>query len=265
MINVGQGDGFLVQLSTGQRILIDTGNNSKKITQGIRDVPILGGDVSDACTASTTHTSTQVQVFTSRVSSKSKIIWFEEIIRTIESAIVFRRATLDLIIITHDDADHVGALQSIVDMYSVGAIISSPLQHTYIDALFESDSVVSGQSTMRRIPFARAGMRILFSSSLTESERSTSSASVEMLFPYMSDDAPDTLNSRQQIPESHTVTDVHTNTNTNTNADMNANPNTDSDAQITAIFESENSMIKLPEGVTAKVGDIWDGENIISN
>jgi hypothetical protein len=44
-----------------------------------------------------------------------------------------------------------------------------------------------------------------------------------------------------------------------------SSPNTDSDEQITAIFESENSMIKVPEGQTANVGDIWDGENIISN
>ena len=43
-----------------------------------------------------------------------------------------------------------------------------------------------------------------------------------------------------------------------------SSPNTDSDAQITAIFESENSMIKVPEGQTAKIGDIWDGENIIN-
>jgi len=42
-----------------------------------------------------------------------------------------------------------------------------------------------------------------------------------------------------------------------------SSPNTDSDEQITAIFESENSMIKVPEGQTANVGDIWDGENIV--
>jgi len=43
-----------------------------------------------------------------------------------------------------------------------------------------------------------------------------------------------------------------------------SSPNTVSDAQMTAIFESENSMIKVPEGQTAKIGDIWDGENIIT-
>ena len=43
-----------------------------------------------------------------------------------------------------------------------------------------------------------------------------------------------------------------------------SSPNTESDEQITAIFESENSMIKVPEGQTVNVGDIWDGENIIN-
>lgn len=41
-------------------------------------------------------------------------------------------------------------------------------------------------------------------------------------------------------------------------------PNTDSDAQIRAVFESENSMIKVPEGQTAKIGDIWDGEKVVN-
>lgn len=34
--------------------------------------------------------------------------------------------------------------------------------------------------------------------------------------------------------------------------------------QIQSIFESENTIIKLPEGMTAKTGDIWDGEKVIS-
>jgi hypothetical protein len=42
-----------------------------------------------------------------------------------------------------------------------------------------------------------------------------------------------------------------------------SSPNTDSDAQITAIFESENSIIKVPEDQTASVGDIWDGEKVV--
>ncbi len=41
-------------------------------------------------------------------------------------------------------------------------------------------------------------------------------------------------------------------------------PNSSSNEQMAAIFESETTIIKIPEGQTPKIGDIWDGENIIS-
>lgn len=34
--------------------------------------------------------------------------------------------------------------------------------------------------------------------------------------------------------------------------------------QIEAIFQSENTIIRIPEGQTAKRGDIWDGTKVIS-
>ena len=34
--------------------------------------------------------------------------------------------------------------------------------------------------------------------------------------------------------------------------------------QVEAIFESENTLIRVPEGQTAKRGDIWDGTQVIS-
>jgi hypothetical protein len=40
--------------------------------------------------------------------------------------------------------------------------------------------------------------------------------------------------------------------------------NTDMDIQMASIFESETTVIKIPEGQTASIGDIWDGENVIS-
>jgi hypothetical protein len=46
---------------------------------------------------------------------------------------------------------------------------------------------------------------------------------------------------------------------------MYSQPNTEKDAQNQAIFESEASVIQVPEGQTAKIGDIWDGTNIINN
>ena len=38
---------------------------------------------------------------------------------------------------------------------------------------------------------------------------------------------------------------------------------TELDQQLQAIFESETTIINIPEGQTAKPGDIWDGSNII--
>jgi hypothetical protein len=35
--------------------------------------------------------------------------------------------------------------------------------------------------------------------------------------------------------------------------------------QCEAIFDSETTIIEVPEGQTAKIGDVWDGENIISS
>jgi hypothetical protein len=39
---------------------------------------------------------------------------------------------------------------------------------------------------------------------------------------------------------------------------------TDLDIQMSAIFESETTIIKVPEGQTASVGDIWDGQKVVS-
>jgi len=40
--------------------------------------------------------------------------------------------------------------------------------------------------------------------------------------------------------------------------------NTEINSQMEAIFESETTLIKVPEGQVANVGDIWDGTNIIN-
>jgi len=41
-------------------------------------------------------------------------------------------------------------------------------------------------------------------------------------------------------------------------------PNTEKNEQLLSIFESETTLIKVPEGQTANVGDIWNGTNIIN-
>lgn len=41
-------------------------------------------------------------------------------------------------------------------------------------------------------------------------------------------------------------------------------PDTNEDNKLQAIFNSETTIIKVPEGQSAKVGDIWDGTQITS-
>ncbi len=43
-----------------------------------------------------------------------------------------------------------------------------------------------------------------------------------------------------------------------------ADTGTDFDSQLQAIFESETTVINIPENQTANVGDIWNGKKIIS-
>lgn len=40
-------------------------------------------------------------------------------------------------------------------------------------------------------------------------------------------------------------------------------PDTDQDDQFQAIFNSETTIVKLPDGQTAKFGDIWDGKKVV--
>lgn len=42
-----------------------------------------------------------------------------------------------------------------------------------------------------------------------------------------------------------------------------ADTGTDFDSQLQAIFESETTVLNIPEGQIANVGDIWDGEKIV--
>ena len=43
-----------------------------------------------------------------------------------------------------------------------------------------------------------------------------------------------------------------------------ATANSTQDNQLNAIFSEETTIIKVPEGQTANVGDIWDGEKIVN-
>lgn len=41
-------------------------------------------------------------------------------------------------------------------------------------------------------------------------------------------------------------------------------PNSELNNKLNAVFESDNTIIKIPEGTVVKVGDIFDGQNFFS-
>lgn len=72
----------------------------------------------------------------------------------------YRRKVIDLIFITHDDADHVGVIEDIVSEYKVGAVISSPLMHGYIDRMMKKGEVKN--PSMHHLPIAVDGVSFNF-------------------------------------------------------------------------------------------------------
>jgi len=76
MLNVGQGDSFLIQSANGRQMLIDGGRDSKVLTELAKVMPT--GDRS-----------------------------------------------IDVVLATHPDADHIGGLQSVISRYSVGLFLTS--------------------------------------------------------------------------------------------------------------------------------------------
>lgn len=124
MINVGQGDGFLVNLSSGHRILIDTGNNSQKIIDGISILPLHANE----------------KILDSKKNKIFDVSVLSNIIKFMSRIVVMQRTTLDLVIITHDDADHVGSLNKIFERYRIGGVLSSSLKHGFVENVFKNIS-----------------------------------------------------------------------------------------------------------------------------
>ena len=53
----------------------------------------------------------------------------EEAVRALESHLPFWDRSLDVVLLTHPDTDHVGGLQAIVERFDVGLLIESPVDH----------------------------------------------------------------------------------------------------------------------------------------
>lgn len=87
MLNIGQGDSFLIESSSGTRMLIDGGRDETVLTELAKRMP-----------------------------------WNDH--------------TIDVVIATHPDADHIGGLASVLTHYNVGLFLTSDVQ---TDTKTESD------------------------------------------------------------------------------------------------------------------------------
>lgn len=109
MLNVGQGDSFLIESKEGKRILIDGGKNTQALSELSKIIP-------------------------------------------------FGNRSIDVVIATHTDADHIGGLPLILSRYDVGLFITT-------EALSDTSSVKELYKILekKKIPayYVRYGMDIL--------------------------------------------------------------------------------------------------------
>ncbi|MFZ4500046.1 MAG: ComEC/Rec2 family competence protein [Minisyncoccia bacterium] len=125
MLNVGQGDSFLIQAKNGKQILVDGGKDASVLSELARVMP--KGD-----------------------------------------------RTIDVVIATHPDADHIGGLPLVLSRYSVGVFLTS-------NVLTDTDQfrALFSELEKRNIPayYARRGMTIALDND------SSVQTSFEILFP----------------------------------------------------------------------------------
>ncbi|MFM2383764.1 MAG: hypothetical protein RIQ72_336 [Candidatus Parcubacteria bacterium] len=98
MLDIGQGDSFIIDHYTGHRIVIDTGSNSNIFMTQLYQ---------DRCCLINYHKT---------------------------------RKTIDLLLLTHDDADHAAALVGLPSDIKIGTIMTSPFTYSYIEKYMQLKS-----------------------------------------------------------------------------------------------------------------------------
>ncbi len=98
MLDIGQGDSFIIDHYVGHRIVIDTGSNSNLFLNQLYE---------DSCCLINYHKT---------------------------------RKTIDLLLLTHDDADHAAALVGLPPDIKIGIIMTSPFAYSYIEKYMQSKS-----------------------------------------------------------------------------------------------------------------------------
>lgn len=108
MLDIGQGDSFFIEFSANQKLLVDTGDEKEKFMAAMDEVDNQ---------------------------SSGPINPIYDFL--IEKILKYKPKRIDLVIITHDHKDHVGIIADIMKMYSVGAVLVSPLRYTQLEQQFE--------------------------------------------------------------------------------------------------------------------------------
>jgi competence protein ComEC len=150
MVDVGQGDGFIVRLWNGNVFFVDVGEFAEKFITGARRPAFENFGKKESLHA-------------------------------------------DLIFLTHDDADHAGALQGVwkgIDG-NVGSVVVSPFQYSYVEKLKKENANVeeNGNANSKSILKIKEGDSFKFYSKKSEySENSNSAnaiASIDIISPHM--------------------------------------------------------------------------------
>jgi len=110
MLNIGQGDSFLIQSADGKRLLIDGGRDSTVLSELAKVIP-----------------------------------WSDR--------------TIDVVLATHPDADHIGGLASVIDHYKVSLFLTSDVR---TDTQTETNLLKVIDEKNIPAYFVRHGMHLVF-------------------------------------------------------------------------------------------------------
>ncbi len=134
MLDVGQGDGFAIDLPGGQKIVIDVGSSANQFKESLFSENAGAG-------------------FLGNIFNPSSL-----------------RKTFDFAFLTHDDADHAGAMPALSKVFEIGAAGVSPLKYSYLEKTDLNEAQI--------LDLLVRGMKISF---LNNEDATTSTLSI--LFP----------------------------------------------------------------------------------
>lgn len=144
MADVGQGDGFLIRLSSGQSFAVDVGERADRFLSAVRKPSFLNFGKKESLRA-------------------------------------------DMVFLSHDDADHAGALQGVLRDMSVGALVVSAFAYHHVDDLKKESARHAMRDPDVLVRVSSAGDRFLISKSAgsrgSRESKESVAASIRILWP----------------------------------------------------------------------------------